>query len=261
MANKLIKINLEPVQARILASLPMSGDRERIIKGLGAAAAQYWKKIAQERLRSTSRDYIAGIQPRIEGDKAIIELVGSMPNMVEQGIDGFDLRDTLLKGPNVKYGKNGPYNTVPFRHGTPGSGGRNVGIPMPAPIHNAAQKLMPTLSRPGAPIGTSGGQTVIYGQRLHPGLPMQAKARAILQGKQQPWHATSVYMGMIRKGKEIAGGKIQTTGYTTFRRISRYSSNKEKHWMHPGIKARNLARDVQSHLESIASDIVISATR
>jgi hypothetical protein len=110
-------------------------------------------------------------------------------------------------------------------------------------------------------VGTQGGRTVVYGERLHPGLPMKAQARRILMGQEKPWHATSIYMGMIRKGKHIAGGRIQTTGYMTFRRISRHTRDPQKHWMHPGIKARNLVKQVQEHLEQMAHEIVVSATR
>ncbi len=258
--NKLIKINLDPVKARLLASLPHSSDTKNIVRGLGAAAMDEWKRRAQTQLKSSARDYIAGLNHREEGDKAIITLDGRIPNMVEQGFSGGDMRQWLLTGPNAKMGKDGGmYNTVPFRHGTPGTGGRNVGVPMPKPIHQAAKKLTPTLSRPGEPVGEHGGRHTVYGQRLHPGLPMSAQAQQILVTKKQPWHATSIYMGMIRKGKHTVGGKVQTTGYTTFRRISSVKRD-DKHWVHPGIKARNIAKQVQSHIESLADSIITAAT-
>lgn len=256
---RIIRVNLEPLVATVLAALPHRSDRMRIVRGLGAAAMHYWKKLAQEQLRSTSRDYIAGLNHNEGEGKVEVTLDGMVPNMVEQGMDKFDMRDTLLKGPNVKYGKDGqPYNTVPFRHGTPGSGGRNVGRPMPRAIHQAARKLLPQLTRPGAPVSTHGGVTTIHGKRLHPGLPIGAKARAILNTREKDWHKSSIYTGMIRKGKHVAGGKIQTTGYMTFRRISRNSDPRA--WKHPGIKARELAKQVQDHVASMVADIVGTAT-
>lgn len=260
MPSQVVHVSFKPLQARLLAALPASADKQRIVNGLGAAAMHHWKKLAQTRLRSTARDYVAGLQHHSMEDKAVIELHGEVPNMVEQGWKGGDMRDWLLHGPNAKMGKNGPYNIVPFRHGTPGTTERNVGSQMPKPIHDAAKRLTPTLSRPGKPVSTKGGRTQVYGERLHPGLPIKAAAKRILSRKEKPWHATSIYMSMIRKGKHIAGGKMQTTGYMTFRTISSKKRG-DSHWVHPGITARNLAGDVVQHIGNLAGSIVRSATQ
>lgn len=258
MGNKLISVDLTKVHAAIAAALPHTADMERIRRGLGAAGMAYWKRTAQSELRSSSRDYVNGLQHIEHKDKIELVLTGQVPNMIEQGWSGGDLREWLLKGPNAKQGKNGPYNTVPFRHGTPGTTERNVGRQMPKAIHNEAKKLAPTLSRPGGIEHGPGGRSVVYGERLHLGRALSKQARAILERKEKPWHATSIYMGMIRKGKHITGGKIQTTGYTTFRRISKFSRG-EKHWMHPGIKARDFASRVQDHVAQLAQEIVAAA--
>jgi hypothetical protein len=264
----LVKIDLEGVKATLIASVPHDVDRQRILKGIGAAAMHYWKKLAQQQLKSTSRDYIAGIELKeTPGGGVTVELNGQLANMVEQGFSGGDMRAWMLSSPKAKQGKNGPYLVVPFRHGTPGTSGRNVGAAMPGPIHTAAKKLLGTLSRPGKPVSTTGGQTTIYGKRLHPGLTMRQAARQILKRKEKPWHATGIYMGMIRKEKLVKGGP-QTSGYQTFRTISakvRVDPNDPnspmKHWVHPGIKPRNIARQVQKHIEKLATHIVRQATQ
>ena len=138
----------------------------------------------------TSRDYVGGLQYRADDERAFIVLEGRVPNMVENGWSGGDMRQWLLSGKNVKMGKNGPYNTVPFNHGTPGTGGRNVGKPMPKSIYEAARQLGPTLSRPGGPSGPGATQ---WGDRLHPGRPMKQQAVDILNSKDKPWHSTSIY--------------------------------------------------------------------
>lgn len=256
----IVKVDISKTQAAILGALPRSADRDRIVRGLGAAAMAQWKKLAQERLRSTSRDYIAGLEHTTEAGKAVIVLNGVLPNMIERGWRGGDMREWMLASGKAKQGKNGPYLVVPFRHGGPETGGRNVGPSMPTSIYEAARRLKPTISRPGPPVATQGGQTTVYGQRLHPGLPMKAQAKQILQRKEKPWHASSIYLGMIRKGKEIAGGRVQTTGYQTFRTISMHTRDKGRHWVHPGIQARNLARQVNVYLGKIATAIVAQAT-
>ncbi len=270
MPEPLITVNIDKAKAVILATLPASADRERILRGLGAAAMHTWKKLALEQLRSTSRDYIAGIQQHYTrgANKVEIRLEGRMPNMVEQGWPGGDMRQWLLTGRRARQGKNGPYNIIPFRHGTPGTGGRNVGAVMPVPIHDAAKKLTPTVSRPGKAIGGQGGQTTVYGQRLHPGMPMKQQARAILSRTEKPWHATSIYMGMIRKVQNTRAGGKQTSGYVTFRTISRAVRMGEDeggfmrmNWFHPGIKARKLAEQTQKHMEKLAHAIIVGGTR
>lgn len=258
----LISVDTSKARAIILSAMPATADRDRILRGLGAAAAAAWKKLAQSELRSTSRDYIAGISAPIltKGEKVEIVLEGRLPNMVEQGFSGGDMRQWLLTGPNAKRGKNGPYNIIPFRHGAPGTGGRNVGNVMPGPIHEIAKTLAPTISRPGQAIGGAAGRPTVWGARLHPGLPMKQAAREILGRVERPWHATSIYMGMVRKAQPTRGGRYQTSGFQTFRTISLHSSEPGKHWVHPGIKARQLAKKVEQHMVQLAHQIIGFAT-
>lgn len=259
MAEKLVRIDLGKMKAQILGALPHNPDIDRALKGLGAAAMDYWKTLAAKELRSTAKDYIDALTHYEKDGKVYVELregpKGSpMPNMIEQGWPGGDMRDWMLNSPKAKQGKNGPYLVVPFRHGTPGTTERNVGPQMPGPIHTAAKKLTAQLSRPGK-ISHEGGTPVVHGQRLHPGLPMSAAAKKILQRKEKPWHATSIYMGMIRKAQPTAKG-LQTSGFQTFRTISRHTSEPGKHWVHPGIKPRHLARKVEKHITKIASAMI-----
>lgn len=257
----IVKVDIGAVVAAVLKTVPAMDDRTRVMRGIAASARAHWVSLAQSRLHSTSRDYIQGIKEDIGDDHATLTLEGTLPNMVEQGWDGGDLRQFLLHGPNAKIGAKGPYNIVPFGHGSPESGGRNVGNPMPIDIHAAAKKLSPTLSRPGK-VESRGGRTVIYGQRLGPNSRnVNAIARTLLTTKQKPWHATSIYTSMIREGKRFASGRVQTTGYKTFRTISMNDREPGKHWFHPGIKARRLANEVINHIEKIAGQIVTSSLR
>lgn len=248
----LVRINIRPIAETVIRAMPTRGMSHSLRRALGAAAMQFWKKTAQSELRSTSRDYAAAIRYEEEGDRVLITLNGQMPNMIENGWEGGDLRQWLLKGRNAKLGANGMYNTVPFRHGMPGTGGRNVGIAMPEPIYEVAKKLSPTLTG----IGKGGTQ---WGDRLRPNLPMKAEARRLLLTKSQPWHATSTFMGMIRQAKIFKSGRLQTTGYTTFRRISAFTRDAARHWIHPGIKARRFAPRVQAHVEAIAEQLVLGS--
>lgn len=244
MAEKLITIDLAPLKARVLASLPHSADRDRILKGLAQSAMRHWRNLAQKRLRSSSKTYLDGLSIEESGGTSKLTLDGVLPNMVELGWQGGDMRQWMLQSGKAKQGKNGPYLVIPFRHGTPGTSGRNVGKQMPGAIHAEAKKLSHTLSRPGPPVSSHGGRLKVHGQALHPHKGMQQQARDILESKQKPWHSTSIYTGMIRKGQKTKSG-VQTSGYQTFRTISQHTNEEGKHWVHPGIKPRMLHRDVK----------------
>jgi hypothetical protein len=272
---KTIDIDVSKLAAALLARLPTASDRERMLHNLAAEAYSHWKGQAQDNLKSTSKDYIAGLRIEgIKGSRAVISLVDGtppgnrIPGMIEQGFKGGDMRGWMFNGPRAKTAKAGhKYLSVPFRHGVPGTTGRNVGRAMPPSIHRAAQKLTATLSRPGPAVGGATGRTTIYGKRLHPTADgVGPKARGILNHKEKPWHATSIYMGMIRKEKTY---ETDTQGqYTTFRTISQKvirgardenTGEALEHWRHPGIRPRHFARATQKHVKTIAARIVTSA--
>lgn len=247
----ILRIQVGDLHHTIVGTVPNAADVQRILQGLGAAGMQKWKKLAQTNLRSTSRDYAAGLGIEYTANQAIITLEGMLPNMIENGWPGGDMRKWMLQSPKAKMGKNGRYLIVPFRHGTPGTSGRNVGAPMPGSIYQVAKNLAPTISRPG----TGGGNTK-WGGRLHPGLPMAAKTKKLLQAKAKPHHTTSLFMGMVRKEKTYEGAT--QSSYSTFRVISE-KSNGKGHWIHPGVKAKRFAPQVQAYVEKISAAIIATA--
>lgn len=238
---------------------------------LGMRAHSTIRQSATRGLRSTRDAYLAGLQlPKMEQTLSrvtvIIELGGALSNMVEAGVDPFDLRDTLLRPGSRKL--RGPtkaghyYRYVPFRHGTPGSNGRS-GAPMGSQhgedgqgrlsrsfrgaldahaskvlgrkIAGAARKLDPTLST------ADPKRKVRYGQGLEEGMAPKLRGR----------HATDLFAGMYRELKVYErAGVSRPAGYQyiTFRTIStnpkadRYDEDqghRTKNWTHPGITERD----------------------
>lgn len=246
----IIRVDLSDVKAGMLAMAPTPADVDRLLRGVGAVVQQRWVALAQQTLHSTARDYVAGIQAvEVDNGVARVVLTGTMPNLVEHGMSAFDLRTTLLGmgAKNAKTAKDGSrYNTVPFGHGTPGSGGHNVGRPMPQPIYALAKKLAPSLSRPDG--GTK------WGGRINLGMKMSSAARSILSTKEKPWHWGSTYRGMVKQQKQYVNATQNK--YTTFRRISSNVSRGKEHWLHPGIRARNLATRVQSEMKPIVTALL-----
>lgn len=255
----LISVDVGKLAGALLSKLPSPDDRQRLLGSIAVAALANWKNLALRELRSSSRDYVQGLSLDVRKDKAVITLGGELPNLVENGFAGGDMRRWMLSGPKAKQGANGRYLVVPFRHGSPGTTGRNVGPVMPVSIHDAAKKLAPSLSRP------KGG--VSYGERLSTrsrGVGEQAKQ--VLESRSKPWHASSIYAGMIRQQKQY--GKAKQSSYSTFRVISesvvrgRVSDSGEalEHWRHPGIVAKRFAPRVADFVRLTAASMLSGAT-
>jgi hypothetical protein len=269
----MIQVDLQSLVPHSLLALLGPEFVTTVLDDVATAARAKWIRLAQQQLGSSKRDYINGIQPISgSGNERVIVLVGQLPNMIEQGVEAWDLRTTLLGGGKGKTSRDGHrYRAIPFRHGTPGSKGQ-AGTPMGArygpqggqslawasagrmdkgqaaamgrAIHSAAKRL-----RAGERLGhdTLSGRTVVDLGR--------GKARQRLQvPKLAPWHKTDIFAGMQRTPK-----KYQTatqSQYTTFRTISEANPTG---WIHPGIQARNLHQEVERHVETIMSRTVATA--
>lgn len=238
-----------------------------VLEDVMAGARDFWIQLAGQKLNSSRRDYINGIQKVVSGKKtASISLVGVMPNNVEQGMDAYDMHTTLL-GPEVpvvpwgsgQKGKHarkdgGYYRVIPFRHQTPDSIGQGGGAPMGTAyqgmlgtsaaaelgkkIYAEAAKLSATKGKPG--------KATSWGDRLPAGLAPKLKSS----------HSTDIYSGMVRSSKKYKGEEQST--YTTFRVISDGVPDK---WHHPGIPAANLADEVEKYIDKIvplAFDLLVN---
>lgn len=226
---------------------------KQLVADLMAGGRARWIQLAGEKLHTSRRDYINGIQEiELKGLSASVELVGVLPNLIEDGMDPYDMHQTLL-GPNVPVGSPGKkqakgghyYRAIPFRHQTAGTIGQGGGVPMGAAyeghplvksaaalgrkVYSTAKKLSPTTGHPGGPVK--------YGGRLPAGLAPKLKEK----------HSTDIYAGMIRQEK-VYKSATQST-YTTFRTISDAVPDK---WLHPGIEGAHLADEVHQFLEKIA---------
>lgn len=224
-------------------------------------------RLAGEKLTSTADDYVQNVQPvkyhfptgrmPLTGPTTVasIALTGWLPNAIEHGWSGGDLTDALLSGRNARQGENGPYNVVPFRHGSPTAGGRNF-APMGSQharlglmtqeesrrmgrgIHQAAKQLGATTSH--ASTGTA------WGDRLPAGMSPKLK----------PHHATDIHAGMVRSEKTYRA-KTESQ-FATFRTVSRASEGK---WVHPGIEPQGIFADGSDYAGRIAGTLLASALR
>lgn len=255
----------------------------QIAQGVGAAAFATWKQMAQNELHASSRDYLQNLQiehakQKQSGWTTRIILNGAVPNMIENGWPGGNMRAWMLKSPKAKGMKDGgKYLVVPFRHGVPSTKGRNVGSVMPKEIYAAAKKLAPTFTSVMEPTSHTGrlrSQTT-WGGRLTPdlartganrgglgALELSPRARQQVREKlnelKSPWHTTSIWTGMIRN--EAQYEKVKQSSYTTFRTISSRQRD-PRSWMHPGITARHFATRVQDKISGILAKVMMQLLR
>lgn len=267
-----LSVDLQEAMRALTAALPSPADTKKIAKALGAAAYAHWVELASDGLKSTSRDYIQGLTkpvliPSTPGMIVRLQLIGALPNMVEQGWPRTDLRTTVLQSPKAKTSKAGhKYLAISFRHGAPGTGGRNVGAAMPKPIHNVARELAGTTTSYKA-------DPTRYRERMTTQLADTVPLRGVrggtvgdlLRKRSKEWHTTSIYTGMIRKvasyGVRKDGTANMQSSFATFRTISQGVKNDERSWMHPGIERREYAKKVQSQVAKTAASIVAALGR
>lgn len=265
----MIKISIT-TDAHMDAALAAFGD-EALIQGVLSdimeGARDQWIKLAGDRLHSTRRDYIDGIQQvDVDGFTASIALVGTLPHMVEEGMSAHNMHSTLL-GPNVPVVKPGSgqkgkhaildakgnptgkyWRVIPFRHQTPGSSGQGGGAVMGtaydghAAVADAAKLGKAVYKAAKALKGSTGmpGSKVKWGERLPEGLAP----------KLAPHHTTDIYSGMVKLSKPYGEkGKVQNT-YMTFRIIT---DNQPAKFLHPGFVGVHLMDEVEQYVSKVAA--------
>lgn len=202
------------------------------IKEITARFAEQWEQEAIRSLSSSRQQYINGLVVVDEGfAKGAVVLVGELPNMVEQGANGFDMKEGYLNGPNAKIGSNGNrYNTIPFSVGTPGALQENFnGGIMPQEVYDVVKTK---------PEGQPLQQKEIPQQFRQP----QKKMIQLPESKSfvEYQHKKSIYEGISKQKDSVTG----QTSYKSFRRVS--DNSQENSWIHPGIEAHNISDKVLS---------------
>ena len=153
---------------------------------------------------------------------------------IENGKGAWDMKPMLLGGPNVKTSKSGSkFNTIPFRHRTPGGAtkGHHFSGILPKDIMKQA-------------IGLKRGQRLAGTELKHPPRANKTTGQA---------HRSGLYEGLSRSKKATA-----TTGqYVTFRRVS--DNSPEGSWWNPGYEAHNIAEGVSNYCKPTVEKMIMDA--
>lgn len=260
--------NLENIiPAEVLDMLPAAVLHE-LLADLADAARSEWIRLAQSRLQTSRGDYIRGIQPVQMGiGQATIALVGVVPHVVEDDMKAMDMREVLL-GSHVPVGSPGKkqaedggfYRSIPYRHGTPGSGGA-AGVPMgraytqimaEADAKKLGKKVYRAAKKLGAHTTDPYSGTRTAGDRLQAGLAP----------KLRPDHATDIYAGMIREQKTYE--KATQNQYVTFRTVAVGPLGEPRgtaKWVRGATSGQHLAAEVNQFIGTIVNQTLDSYLR
>lgn len=218
------------------------------------------RPVHDERYAATISD-AASLQYPFDGDPfhgKIVALNGDVALRHEHGVPSFDMKPSLLRGPNSRVAKDGKgrFNTVPFVHTVPGTVGVK-GREMPAEIYALAKGL------------AYGGRLKLPGELA--GWGMRSKVPAGVNAewnRRQSWigrflrtppmtapytHKTGHYEGMVRVGRK------GHSSYMTFRRVS--SNSSPNSWIHPGREPNPILAAVKAYCEPLVVAALEQAAR
>jgi hypothetical protein len=226
--------------------------KDAVVKTVTKVVETSWRNQAKKSLGSTRSQYMNSIIVGEAGRFAnVITLVGTLPNMIEQGIDPFDMKKGFEDSSKKVITKNkdgalGWYLTIPFTFAQPTSLGESqtfTGV-LPSEVSNIlkgkqkkeGQKAKLTLSdipdefkvpqmRPEVTLGT--GELIPEYKHKH-----------------------SIYEGISQPKK---GGAVMS-----FRRVSNNSDDNS--WIHTGISAHNLAEKAidDAKIPEVVGDVIDS---
>ena len=192
-----------------------------------------WRLKASQTLHSTRNDYVNNLDITKTGKfSRVITLHGVLPNMIEQGANGFDIKEHFEKSKKAihtidKKGGAHWYLTIPYRHGTPGIVGENAAFSdiMPVEVYKIAKTLHKSqqLSKNELPAKYQIPKTHYFR------MPGQ---KQVVSYK----HKSPIFSG-LKKSTGVYAKTTQNT-YVTFRRVSDKSDPMS--WIHPGIKQYDL---------------------
>lgn len=197
---------------------------------------------ARKNLKTSMEEYMASLDIKLLDTVVVVDLdkTSWLANAVEDGTDSWNMKETHLNGPNVKYSKKGH---------------KYIRIPLPA------------YKDKGPIAGTDKAQSLqekINAALKDPSfsLPKISQNRdGSLMVVERLITADPALKGMIRTSSfgsadDLAGGKRpRNVQYTLFKTMSQNPTSLSQ-WIHPGIRSRKLFPKVQTWAEITLTDLL-----
>lgn len=238
--------------------------KEAILDELGPALTEEWKYNAQKTLLTSRERYIAAIQkPKREKDSVLLKLRPGFATMIENGIDSFNMRETLLTGPKAKTGKDGKlYLRVPFRIKTLSSKagqGSEFGTPAGVPYRKAfsdqitkkiGSRVMEALKAlPSDVVGEGSNRRNADKSELPEDIAPKWK-------RYSGGVVKSIYAGARREVKRSLDNRTNKRDVFKFTSYRTVSENSDSGWVHPGVIGKNLLPQTLERTDEIVRDIM-----
>lgn len=203
-----------------------------VLRGMANSVRNEIMRLASTELKLSRAEYKRALgmpKVNVRQGRAVIELNGTLANWVEDGIDPFDMHETILSGPGVdKNAEGDAYARVPFRHMGPSAKGAT---PMGMQYRNTGGIDVVSLGKKvysyAKDVGSKPGQAKEMPGGLFP--KIQPNSRQVGPYKADA-HTHDPFKGM-RREQASTGSQLKT-----YRTISDAVPNK---WYHPGIEAHN----------------------
>lgn len=242
-----IRINADDLAEEFSLSADEVGNMiESAVKRVTIRFADNWKAQAGLDLNSSKNQYRNNIlivdEGRFKGVVVLSNASTPVPNMIEQGVSGFDMKAGFQNSPKAKRTKDGGwYLTIPFRWATPGALGESEVFTsrLPDQVYDIARAK----SSSSTQLNERAGRSEQIGKLDLPQEFQKIKSRPAFTSVNQRQtfeayaHKSSIYEGIQRSQQTYENA---TQGqYISFRRAS--SKSDPMSWIHTGIRARKLA--------------------
>lgn len=255
-----IQINTEDLTAEFsLTRKEVDDMMHATVQHITSRFYEKWITEAKNSLHRTRTEYIQSLIVVDEGRlKGSVILKGDFPNMIEQGISAFDMKEGFAKSSKKTMKKDGKgwFLTIPFRYATPGAIGDSsvfTGV-LPQSVYQAIKKKDAAQSQIGLGVEFGSGlkKQEIPAEYAVP--KMRGEFSDVITKTKSSFgvyvNKTSLYEGLQKASKTYqSGGGSQ---YVSFRRVSDKSDPSS--WIHSGILARNLADKALTKL-NIAQEV------
>lgn len=224
--------------------------KEAVVSTVTSVVVTQWKEEAKKSLGSTRAQYINSIIVGEEGRFSnVIKLVGQLPNMIESGIDPFDMKKGFEASSKKvitkdKDGNMGWYLTIPNTFAQPGAIAESTAFSgvLPKDVAKALKGKQKSHGEHAA-LSLSDVPSEFKIPKMRPKITLGS-------GIEKAAHETkgSIYEGLHKNKKS---GSIMS-----FRRVSNNSDDSS--WIHTGIKAHNLADKalVNSRIPDVTGDVI-----
>jgi len=223
--------------------------KEAVVKTVTKVVHTEWRNQAKRGLTNSRSQYMNSIIASEVGRFTnVLTLVGTVPNMIEQGASSFDMKKGFENSSKkiITRGADGTlgwYLTIPFSWAQPGALGESSKFTGVLP--NDVFKILKGKQKanPDAKLNLSDIPDEYK-------IPKMTSKLNLLDDQLIPEYK-SIYEGVHQVGGAGKGGPIMS-----FRRVSKKSL--EESWIHPGIKARNFAEKAWDAAEvpTVVGDVI-----